>query len=105
MSKQEYTKITKYLAKGDNWKMLIKINTDVSDIDDWEKQLTIHDDIDSTKLQTVELSGTNKEYTGHLTQSQSDELSRKSYFIKITVSKSTEELRTLTDPQSRLYIF
>ena len=106
MEKQKYIKIIKYLAKGDNWRFGMDVTTEIPDIDNWEKKLYVQTAIDDADpLQTVTITGTEKVYEGQLTKVQSDALDRGVYFIKIVARKPDEELRTLTDPLSRLHIF
>lgn len=107
MATQEYLKVTKYLAKGDNWKFTGTFTTDIPDIDSWTKKLYIQKSIVSASLAEVELTGSSKVYTGELTKAQSAELERKAggYFIRVVASKAGEEMRTLTSQDSRLYIF
>ena len=106
MAKQEYIKIIKYLAKGDNWKFGMDVTTEIPDIDSWEKLLIIQNAIDDTEaIQSISMTGADKTYEGELTKTQSAALARGSYFIKITARKPDEDLRTLTDPLSRLHIF
>lgn len=102
--KQEYKRIIKYLPEGDNWKFLIKITTDVTDLDDWTKKLIIQASINTEPLETITLSGTLNEYVGELTETASSNLGRGEFFMKVMAEKTGQETRTLTDPLSRLHI-
>jgi hypothetical protein len=105
MAQQKFTKITKYLAKGDNWKFGMDVITDIPDIDAWEKKLVIQQAVDTVPLMDINIDGNAKTYVGEMTKAQSVILDRGEYFIKITARKPNEDLRTLTDPLSRLIIF
>ena len=105
MATQEYIKINKRLAKGDNWKFTGTLVTGIPDIDTWEKKMYIQSNITSDPLVTIDMTGSDKEYTGELTKAQSVTLDRRFYFIKIVARKPNEEMRTLSSEDSTLYIF